>query len=137
MLPTTAVPEMSSRVEMFAYAAAAVAAGTIYVLVHESRRKRKKAERLERDAPISKEVLLQILNMAADKSKAVIDQVRARPAACRVTAAARPRRRVASRSGGARAQITRRQRAWSRGIVLGGRPAAASAEALSPAAART
>eukprot|EP00966_Prymnesium_polylepis_P304361 7031996-Prymnesium_polylepis.1 len=63
-----------SRVEIFAYAAAAVAVGTVYVLVHEGRRKRKKSEKAERDAPIAKEVLLQILNKSAENAKAVIER---------------------------------------------------------------
>jgi len=65
-----------SRVEIFAYAAAAVAVGTVYVLVHEGRRKRKKSEKAERDAPIAKEVLLQILNKSAENAKAVIERIR-------------------------------------------------------------
>ena len=54
---------------------AAVAAGVCYILVHEARRKRKKAEKAAREAPISKELLLQILNKSAEASKAVIDRV--------------------------------------------------------------
>ena len=48
----------------------------MYVLVHEHRRKAKKAERLKRDAPITKEMLLQILNRSAEASKAVIERIR-------------------------------------------------------------
>jgi hypothetical protein len=48
----------------------------VYVLVHEHRRKAKKAERLKRDAPITKEMLLQILNRSAEASKAVIERIR-------------------------------------------------------------
>ena len=77
---------MSTRLEIFGLAAAAITAGTIYVMVHEARRKHKKALKLEREAPISKEMLLKILNKSADASRAVIDRVtvscaRARPAA--------------------------------------------------------
>jgi len=67
---------MSDRATMFGFAAAAVAAGVCYVVVHEARRKRKKAEKLAREAPISKELLLQILNKSAEASKAVIDRIR-------------------------------------------------------------
>ena len=57
-------------------AAGAVAAGTIYVLVHEARRKRKKEARLAAEAPISKEMLLKILTRSAEASKAVIEKIR-------------------------------------------------------------
>ena len=53
---------MSSRLEVFGIAAAAIAAGTLYVLVHEARRKSKKAAKAAAEAPISKEMLLKILN---------------------------------------------------------------------------
>ena len=65
-----------SKLEFFGLAAAAVAVGTVYVLVHESRRKRKKAEKAAREAPITKEMLLKILNKSAEASKAVIERVR-------------------------------------------------------------
>jgi AraC-like DNA-binding protein len=67
---------MSSRLEFLGLAAAAVTAGTIYVLVHETRRKRKKAELARRDAPIPKEVLLKILNQSAQASKQVVEKIR-------------------------------------------------------------
>lgn len=67
---------MASKLEVFGLAAAAAAIGTVYVLVHESRRKRKKAEKAAREAPISKEMLLKILNKSAEASKAVIERVR-------------------------------------------------------------
>jgi hypothetical protein len=66
---------MSTRLEILGLAAAAVTAGTIYVLVHEARRKHKKAAKLAAEAPISKEMLLKILNKSADASRAVIDRV--------------------------------------------------------------
>jgi len=62
--------------EMIGFGLAAVAAGVCYVMVHEARRKRKKAEKLARDSPISKELLLQILNKSAEASKAVIERIR-------------------------------------------------------------
>jgi hypothetical protein len=67
---------MASKLEFFGLAAAAIAAGTVYVLVHEARRKRRKAEKEARDAPITKEVLLKILNKSAEASKTVIERVR-------------------------------------------------------------
>jgi len=67
---------MSTRLEILGLAAAAVTAGTIYVLVHEARRKHKKAAKLAAEAPISKEMLLKILNKSADASRAVIDRIR-------------------------------------------------------------
>lgn len=54
----------------------AVAVGTVYVLLHEKKRKRKKLEREIKDQPISKEMLLKILNRAADNSKVVVDKIR-------------------------------------------------------------
>lgn len=68
--------------EMIGFGLAAVAAGVCYVMVHEARRKRKKAEKLARDSPISKELLLQILNKSAEASKAVIERVQLRPTTC-------------------------------------------------------
>ena len=56
-------------------AASVVAAATVYVLVHEARRKKKKTERAKLDQPISKALLLEILNESAAKSKPIIDQV--------------------------------------------------------------
>lgn len=69
------------------YGLAALAAGSLYVVVHERRRKHKKELKITRDAPISKELLLQILNKATESSKPVIDQVsvRAREADARLT----------------------------------------------------
>lgn len=67
---------MSTRLELLGLAAAAVTVGTIYVLVHEARRKHKKAVKMAREAPISKEMLLKILNNSADASKAVIERIR-------------------------------------------------------------
>ena len=67
---------MSSRLELLGLAAAAVTVGTIYVLVHEARRKHKKEVKLAREAPISKEMLLKILNKSAEASKTVIEQIR-------------------------------------------------------------
>jgi len=67
---------MSSRLQAVGLAAAAIGVATIYVLVHESRRKRKKAEREKREKPISKELLLKILNKSAEASKAVIERIR-------------------------------------------------------------
>ena len=66
---------MSTRLEMLGIAAAAVAAGTIYVLVHEARRKHKKATKMAAEAPISKEMLLKILTKSAEASKSVIERV--------------------------------------------------------------
>jgi len=57
-------------------AAAAVAVGTVYVLAHEARRKQKKAVKAAREAPISKEMLLKILNKSAEASKTVIERIR-------------------------------------------------------------
>ena len=65
-----------SRLELVGLAAAAVAVGTVYVLVHEARRKHKKAVKLAREAPITKEMLVKILNKSAEASKAVIERVR-------------------------------------------------------------
>lgn len=67
---------MSTRLEIFGLTIAAVAAGTVYVLVHEARRKRRKALKSQADAPISKEMLLKILNKSAEASKAVIEKIR-------------------------------------------------------------
>ena len=53
----------------------ALACGAVYVLLHERKRKRKKAQRLQMEQPISKEVLLKILNKSADHSKAIIEKV--------------------------------------------------------------
>lgn len=50
--------------------------GALYVLLHEARRKQKKQKRLQAESPISKEVLLKILNESADLSKNVIEQIR-------------------------------------------------------------
>jgi len=55
---------------------AAVGLGTVYVLLHEQRRKRKKLERQMREQPISKEMLLKILNKAAESSKVVVEKIR-------------------------------------------------------------
>ena len=65
-----------SKLEILGLGLAAVAAGTIYVLVHEKRRKAKKEAAQAANAPISKEMLLQILNKSAEASKAVIERVR-------------------------------------------------------------
>ena len=67
---------MPSRLEFVGIAVGAVVVGTAYVLVHEARRKRKKAEKAAREAPISKEMLLKILNKSAEASKAVIERIR-------------------------------------------------------------
>lgn len=64
-----------SRAEIIGYAVAALAAGALYIIVHERRRKQKKAARAARDAPISKELLLQILNQSAEASKSAMDRV--------------------------------------------------------------
>lgn len=66
---------MASKLELVALGAAAVAVGTIYVIVHEARRKRRKAEKAAAEAPITKEMLLKILNRSAETSKAVIERV--------------------------------------------------------------
>ena len=42
--------------------AAAIGVGTLYVLLHEKKRKRKKLEQHLKDQPISKEMLLKILH---------------------------------------------------------------------------
>ena len=55
---------------------AAVGLGTIYVLLHEKKRKRKKLERALKDQPITKDLLLKILNKAAENSKVVVDKIR-------------------------------------------------------------
>jgi hypothetical protein len=55
---------------------AAVGLGTIYVLLHEKKRKRKKLERALKDQPITKDQLLKILNKAAENSKVVVDKIR-------------------------------------------------------------
>jgi len=65
-----------SKLQVLGLAAGAVAVGTIYVLVHEARRKQKKLEKEAREAPISKELLLAILNKSAEASKTVIDRIR-------------------------------------------------------------
>ena len=70
---------MATKLEFLGLATAAVAVGTVYVLVHEARRKRKKAEKVAAEAPISKETLLKILNKSAEASKAVIERVRPPP----------------------------------------------------------
>jgi hypothetical protein len=44
--------------------AAAIGVGTLYVLLHENKRKRKKLEKHLKDQPISKELLLKILHRA-------------------------------------------------------------------------
>jgi len=67
---------MSTKLEFLAIGCAAVLAGTVYVLVHEQRRKAKNAAKALREAPISKEMLLQILNKSAEASKAVIERIR-------------------------------------------------------------
>ena len=67
---------MSSKMELFGLAAVAVAAGTVYVMVHEARRKQKKALKAAREEPISKEMLLKILTKSADASKSVIERIR-------------------------------------------------------------
>ena len=54
---------MSTKLELLGMSAFAIAAGTVYVLVHEARRKRKKAEKAEAEAPISKDMLLAILRL--------------------------------------------------------------------------
>ena len=56
--------------------AAAMGVGTLYVLMHEKKRKRKKMEQHLKDQPISKEMLLKILHKAADNSKLVVDKIR-------------------------------------------------------------
>ena len=43
---------------------AAIGVGTLYVLLHEKKRKRKKLEQHAKDQPISKEMLLKILHKA-------------------------------------------------------------------------
>jgi hypothetical protein len=65
-----------SKLEIFGVAALAVTAGALYVLVHEARRKHKKAIKLAAEEPISKEMLLKILNKSAEASKTVIERVR-------------------------------------------------------------
>ena len=44
--------------------AAVIGVGTLYVLLHEKKRKRKKLEKQLQDQPISKELLLKILHRA-------------------------------------------------------------------------
>jgi len=56
--------------------AAAFGVGMVYVMLHEKKRKRKNLEKKAKEAPISKEMLLKILNKAADNSKAVVDKIR-------------------------------------------------------------
>jgi predicted metal-dependent hydrolase len=56
--------------------AAVIGVGTLYVLLHEKKRKRKKLEKQLQDQPISKELLLKILHRAADNSKIVVDKIR-------------------------------------------------------------
>uniref|UniRef100_A0A7S2H8P5 Uncharacterized protein n=1 Tax=Haptolina brevifila TaxID=156173 RepID=A0A7S2H8P5_9EUKA len=65
-----------SKLEIIGLTVAAVAAGTIYVLVHEARRKSRKALKMQAEAPISKDMLLKILNKSAEASKAVVDKIR-------------------------------------------------------------
>lgn len=67
---------MSSKLEVFMIGCAAVLVGTAYVVVHEHRRKQKKVLRELAHAPISKEMLLKILNKSAEASKAVIEKIR-------------------------------------------------------------
>ena len=57
----------------------ALACGAVYVLLHERKRKRKKANRQQMEQPITKEMLLKILNKSADHSKSIIERVRTRP----------------------------------------------------------
>jgi len=65
-----------SKLQIIGLTAASVAIGTIYVLVHEARRKSKKAAKAAAEAPISKEMLLKILNKSAEASKTVIERIR-------------------------------------------------------------
>jgi len=50
--------------------------GALYVVLHEARRKQKKQKRMQAESPISKDVLLKILNESAELSKNVIEQIR-------------------------------------------------------------
>jgi len=67
---------MSTSLNIGLAVVAAVGVGTVYVLLHESKRKRKNLEKKAKEAPISKEMLLKILNKAADNSKVIVDQIR-------------------------------------------------------------
>ena len=53
----------------------ALVCGTVYVLLHERKRKRKKIARLAEDQPITKEMLLRILNKSAEHSKSIIERI--------------------------------------------------------------
>ena len=53
----------------------ALVCGTVYVLMHERKRKRKKIARLAEDQPITKEMLLRILNKSAEHSKSIIERI--------------------------------------------------------------
>ena len=65
---------MSSGPSWLSLGLAAAAAGTIYILIHERRRKAKKQTKASRDQPISKELLLQILHDSAEASKALEEE---------------------------------------------------------------
>ena len=70
---------MSSTKTAIAVGLGVVAAGTVYVLVHEKRRAIKKLAKQLQDEPISKDTLLKILNKSAEHSKAILERVHASP----------------------------------------------------------
>ena len=66
---------MSSTKTAIAVGLGVVAAGTVYVLVHEKRRAIKKLAKQLQDEPISKDTLLKILNKSAEHSKAILERI--------------------------------------------------------------
>lgn len=67
---------MSTRLQAIGFGLAAVAAGVVYIIVHESRRKHKASEKRIREQPITKEMLLKILHKAAEATKPVVEKIR-------------------------------------------------------------
>merc|ERR1712087_209681 len=69
-------PSAMSVREVVATATAVLAAVTVYVAVHDHRRKIKKQRKLAGEQPIAKDVLLKILNKSSELAKSIIDQIR-------------------------------------------------------------
>ena len=74
--------------------AAVIGVGTLYVLLHEKKRKRKKLEKQLQDQPISKELLLKILHRARRACRRAT-RCSAAAAAPGVASCQYPRRRAA------------------------------------------